>query len=88
MIFRPVKLSSEFSYPIVRRRKSHDAIFSVQRFFRRVGWSAEQALILPIKWKERERLLEVALPPELLSAKLNTQRNRNEAQSRSETSAP
>ena len=88
MVFRPVKLTSEFSYPIVRRKKSQQATFSAQRFFRRVGWRTEQALILPLKWKDHERLLEVALPSELLSAKLNSQPNRKEARRESETSAP
>jgi hypothetical protein len=88
MALRPVKLTSEFSYPIIRRKKTQDATFSAQRFFRRVGWKTEQALILPLKWRDRERLLEVALPPELLSTTLNSQPNRKEARRKSETSAP
>ena len=49
MIFKPVKLTSDFSYPIVRDRKSQQVTFSAQRFFRRVGWRTEQVLILPFK---------------------------------------
>jgi hypothetical protein len=74
MVFRPVKLTSDFSYPVVRDRKSRQATFSAQRFFRRVGCRTEQTLILPLKWRERERLLEVALPLGLLSANLNSHR--------------
>jgi len=75
MVFRPAKLTSDFSYPIVRDRKSQQVTFSAQRFFRRVGWRTEQAIVLPMKWKERERLLEVALPPGFLSANLSSQRS-------------
>jgi len=69
MIFRPVKFSAEFSYPIVRHKKSRQVSFSAQRFFRRVGWRTDRALVLPLKWKYRDRILELALPPERLSAK-------------------
>jgi hypothetical protein len=74
MVFMPVKFTAEFSYPIIRDRKSQQATFSAQRFFRRVGWRTERALMLPLKWN-RERLLEVELPPELLSANSNSQRS-------------
>ena len=73
MIFRPVKLTSDFSYPIVRDRKSRQATFSAQRFLRRIGWRTEQDLILPLRWKERERSLEVALPPDRFAVKRRSQ---------------
>jgi hypothetical protein len=73
MVFRPVKLTSDFSYPIVRDRKSQQLTFSAQRFFRRVGWRTKQAIVLPMKWKEHERLLEVALPLEPPSATRDSQ---------------
>jgi hypothetical protein len=88
MVLKPVKFTTEFSYPIVRDKKSKQATFSAQRFFRRVGWRTEQALMLPLKWKDRERLLEVALPPELLSAQSNAQPNREEGRRNSEVNAP
>lgn len=78
MIFRPVKLATEFSCPIVRRKTSQQAAFSGQRFFRRVGWRTDRALLLPLKWRERERLLEVALPPEGLFARVNSQTTQEE----------
>lgn len=62
MVLRPVKFTVDFSYPIVRDRKSQQATFSAQRFLRRVGWRTEHDLMLPLRWKERERLLEVVLP--------------------------
>ena len=88
MVFRPVKFTAEFSYPIVRDKKSQQATFSAQRFFRRVGWRTDQVVILPIKWKDREQLLEVALPPEPLAARSNAQSNRKEARHQLETSMP
>ena len=60
MIFRAVKPASEFSCPIVRRKKSQQASFSARRFFRRVGWRTDQALVLRLKWKDREQLFGVA----------------------------
>jgi hypothetical protein len=87
MVFSPVKLTSEFSYAIVRDKKSQQATFSAQRFFRRVGCRTEQAVMLPLKWRERERLLEVALPPELLS-RSSAQPMREEARRQSEPSTP
>jgi hypothetical protein len=68
MVLRLVKFTAEFSYPIVRDKKSRQATFSAQRFFRKVGWRTDQALMLPLRWKERERLLELALPPDRLAA--------------------
>lgn len=71
MIFRPVKLASEFNYPIVRRKNSQQASFSARQFIRRVGWRTDQPRVLRLKWIDREQLLEVALPPEGLSKKVN-----------------
>jgi hypothetical protein len=72
MVLRPVKFTAEFSHPIVRDSKSQQASFRAQRFFRRIGWRTEQALMLPLKWKDRERCLEIALPTEGPSAKVNS----------------
>ena len=79
MIFKPVKLTSEFSCRIIRRKKTRQATFSAQRFLRRVGWRTDRSLILPLKWKGRERLLEVVLPPERLFAKHNLRSTGKEA---------
>jgi hypothetical protein len=73
MVLRPVKFTADFSYPIVRDRKSQQATFSAQRFFRKIGWRTEQDLILPLRWKERERSLEVALPPDRFAVKRRSQ---------------
>ena len=73
MVLRPVKFTADFSYSIVRDRKSQQATFSAQRFFRKIGWRTEQDLILPLRWKERERSLEVALPPDRFAVKRRSQ---------------
>ena len=55
------------AYRLWYSRKRNSSQFAAKRFARRIGWSAKQAVRVPLRWNGK--LLEGTIPPDFLSQK-------------------
>ena len=58
-----VQKGDQNSYSIVFSREGRQAAFSAKAFLRYIGWSADRRQTIRATWDEKQKMLEVKLPP-------------------------
>ena len=65
---RPVKKPDDKSYKITFAKGKRGASFSAQSFLNYIKWTGTEPKVVPIRWNEKEHLLEAALPKEFIGS--------------------
>jgi hypothetical protein len=59
--------SDKNAFAVSLVRDQHSGSIRAKSFLNHIGWSAQQRVVLPAIWGDRERMLEITLPREHLS---------------------
>jgi hypothetical protein len=59
------------SYAVSIVRASHSGSLRVKSFLHHIGWNAPKRTMLPMKWRERDRMFELTLPREYVGSEMS-----------------